>query len=1199
MGNHDLPNGTEEAAGFEALAADVRDQDDIERDVAEQAERVLVEQADEKDERRLQKIEAERAKLSAQQRKLSDRLSQPIGASTNSRVRAELESVQDKAAELDKDVLDIQQRISDRHENEGSSKASEQDSSMNQRQPHESQREFLIRTGKITPFSKVGGILNRSGSNLQDVMLDAEENTEEAPDSGPTPRVAEALSHQHLRRPGFAENGDSSDSAAEHSSTRPTKRRRLIRLSHDETQLPHRNQGRSEGTLDNARHSTTEQGSDDAFEPGLGNQELTGLGESDETLDASDATKDGMPTAAGTLKARPRRGNSEGMVPCNVPQREDLRALDDGKESVYQARLKTWVEQRSKARSKARGDVLASKTDARNDLPNEVSQQFLTDEDIKGNEWNMPHPTRADYQLEGGFRLPGDVHSSLFDYQKTGVEWLSELYTQQVGGIIGDEMGLGKTIQVISFLAALHYSQKLTQPVIVVAPATVMKQWVSEFHRWWPPLRVSILHTSGSGMLDVRGEDRMEQRIEEAYGRTAVGSSKARRGADKILRTVVENGHVLITTYAGLQTYGDLLIPVDWGYAILDEGHKIRNPNTAITIYCKELRTPNRIILSGTPMQNNLTELWSLFDFVFPMRLGTLVNFRNQFEFPIKIGGYANATNLQVQTAMKCAETLKDTISPYLLQRLKIDVASDLPKKTEKVIFCKMTRPQRQAYEAYLASDDVKAIMNGTLRSFSGIEKLRKICNHPDLIDREILSRKEGYNYGDPLKSGKMQVVSSLLQTWKGSGHKTLLFAQQRIVLNILEKFVKTMKNVVYRRMDGETPIEARQNLVDEFNRSPGIHVFLLTTKVGGLGVNLTGADRVIIFDPDWNPSTDTQARERAWRLGQTREVTIYRLMSHGTIEEKIYHRQLFKQFLANKILKDPKQRQAFPMKDLHDLFTLGSENFADGGTETGELFKGTETRLALGQVRQEGNSSHSARQDGNGQPDTAGVKGVAGMEDLVDPEEEEKRRTGDESRILEGILVGSGVHSTLEHDQIINGKKVIQGDPEMIEREAKRIAAEAAKELRKAGDAARTVPIGTPTWTGEYGVAGRPERLGMGRGVGRGGPSSAAVLAGLSSRQGVQSGGSNNSSRGSTPGRGTASGTAGPKGKELMKMIRDFIGTHGGEVRSQMLVNHFNHTCRTPQQTSEFKEMLHQIATLHRAGRMRGRWVLKDEFKT
>ena len=167
-------------------------------------------------------------------------------------------------------------------------------------------------------------------------------------------------------------------------------------------------------------------------------------------------------------------------------------------------------------------------------------------------------------------------------------------------------------------------------------------------------------------------------------------------------------------------------------------------------------------------------------------------------------------------------------------------------------------------------------------------------------------------------------------------------------MLDILEKFVRSMPGLKYRRMDGNTPIPLRQSMVDEFNSDPNIHVFLLTTKVGGLGVNLTGADRVIIYDPDWNPSTDLQARERAWRLGQKREVTIYRLMTAGTIEEKIYHRQIFKQFLTNKILRDPKQRQTFHLNDLHDLFSLGTD---DQPTETSTLFKDAQIKVSNGGI--------------------------------------------------------------------------------------------------------------------------------------------------------------------------------------------------------------------------------------------------------
>jgi DNA excision repair protein ERCC-6 len=376
-------------------------------------------------------------------------------------------------------------------------------------------------------------------------------------------------------------------------------------------------------------------------------------------------------------------------------------------------------------------------------------------------------------------------------------------------------------------------------------------------------------------------------------------------------------------------------------------------------------------------MQNNLTELWSLFDFVFPGRLGTLPVFQAQFAVPINIGGYANATNIQVQTAYKCAVVLRDLINPYLLRRMKADVASDLPRKSEQVLFCKLTAVQRKAYEEFIGSNEMESIFAGKRQVLYGVDILRKICNHPDLVHRELYQKKPGYHYGAEEKSGKMKVVKALLELWKRQGHRTLLFSQTRQMLDILERFVRDIGGLQYRRMDGGTNIGIRQSIVDEFNTDQSIDVFLLTTRVGGLGINLTGADRVIIFDPDWNPSTDVQARERAWRLGQKREVTIYRLMTSGTIEEKIYHRQIFKQFLTNKILKDPKQRRFFKMNDLHDLFSLaGSET---EGTETGDMFAGTEMSF-------KNNGTNSPRKRRRGEDDPEELKrvtGVSGVEEL------------------------------------------------------------------------------------------------------------------------------------------------------------------------------------------------------------------------
>lgn len=1209
-------DGDDEASRLKDLAADVRDQDDLERDVGRQADQLLIEQADERDQKRLEKTEIEKSKLQSQVQRLREKLRRPTGSATTARTEAEIAQTEARIRELDDDVRQIQERITQRHSDEPEDGGSLLEESGNRRQPNESQRDFLIRTGKITPFSKVPGrSMVRSESTLQGVLLDAEEGQDEediTTEVEDNKDVLEKLSHRNLAQPGFA-GDDFSETASlpSGSSDRSAKRRRLQSKS-KQTQLPHRPRYATDGTrvgqedADEDEEFSADDGSD-VYSPGLDDREIAALGDSEHDSEDGVEEENLIPdTDPQKIKPRGKRKASRNLEEAGA---ENLARLDDGNEEFYKQRIDDWVHRRSAARKRAlsKKEVKAGERGCQtlDELTAEGNQD--QDEATAECEWHLPHPTEPDTYFDGGYRVPGDVYPSLFNYQKTGVQWLWELYSQQVGGIVGDEMGLGKTIQIISFLAGLHYSRKLTRPVIVVAPATVMKQWVNEFHTWWPAFRVSILHTSGSGMINIgREAEREGDLLSMQPGSGQKPKTKAHRAAKRIVNRVVAEGHVLVTTYSGLQNYAELLVPVDWEYAVLDEGHKIRNPNASITIYCKELRTANRIILSGTPMQNNLVELWSLFDFVFPMRLGTLVNFRQQFEVPIREGGYANASNLQVQTAMKCAETLKDTISPYLLQRFKVDVASDLPAKSEKVLFCKLTKLQREIYEGFLDSDELKAIMDGKRQVLYGIDILRKICNHPDLQDHKTLSKKVGYHYGSGAKSGKMQVVKELLQLWKKQGHKTLLFAQHRIMLDILETFVNTMTGFRYYRMDGSTPIGTRQGLVDGFNKDPALHVFLLTTKVGGLGINLTGADRVIIYDPDWNPSTDIQARERAWRLGQKREVMIYRLMTAGTIEEKIYHRQLFKTFLTNKILRDPKQRQTFQMKDLHDLFSLGGADQLT--TETNGLFKGTEVKFA----KEEPATTAAAPADEAPLPtrddqDAASIPRMAGVasleryrgEDTGDEESTDVQGSKSEARVMEGIFARAGVHSALEHDQIVNGQRKAVADPRLVEAEAKKVAAEAAKELRKAGELARNVPVGTPTWTGEYGSAGRPEQRPVQRGLGRGrgGPASSSILANLQNRQATGTG-LNISRPSSLGGRDSRGSTPAPGGMDFMKMIRDYLVTHGGAVHTQMLIDHFNRFCNNAQKTMEFKEMLKEIATLDKGTRGRGKWVLKEEYR-
>ncbi|KAJ9577602.1 hypothetical protein L9F63_005789, partial [Diploptera punctata] len=580
-------------------------------------------------------------------------------------------------------------------------------------------------------------------------------------------------------------------------------------------------------------------------------------------------------------------------------RRSTKKEIDDGNIEDYHERLKFWEEQKARQ-------------------PEEENTGY--------------------HEMEGGYKIHKNLWTKLYNYQKVGVQWMWELNQQRCGGILGDEMGLGKTVQIIAFLAGLSHSKLVSRhgnfrglgPTLIICPTTVMHQWVREFHVWWPQFRVAVLHESGS-----------------FHGKR-----------ESLISHMNQVGCVLVTSYVGVVQHQDALKSKDWHYVILDEGHKIRNPDAQVTLAVKQFKTPHRLILSGSPMQNNLKELWSLFDFIFPGKLGTLPVFLAQMAVPITQGGYSNASEVQVATAYRCAMVLRDTIAPYLLRRMKTDVKSHicLPPKNEQVLFCRLTEEQKILYKSYLDSGEVERILQGRFQIFVGLIALRKICNHPDLYsggpkllrgeNEEDLPEEARYGYWK--KAGKMLVVESLLSIWYKQKHRVLLFTQSRQMLCILEAFVQK-KGYKYLKLDGGTGVASRQPLINKFNEDISYFVFLLTTRVGGLGVNLTGADRVVIYDPDWNPATDTQARERAWRIGQQNNVTVYRLITAGTIEEKIYHRQIFKQFLCNKVLRDPRQRRFFKSNDLLELFTLAE---SERTTETAAIFAGTGSEVKLSSTK-------------------------------------------------------------------------------------------------------------------------------------------------------------------------------------------------------------------------------------------------------
>ncbi|CBZ24946.1 putative DNA excision repair protein [Leishmania mexicana MHOM/GT/2001/U1103] len=576
--------------------------------------------------------------------------------------------------------------------------------------------------------------------------------------------------------------------------------------------------------------------------------------------------------------------------------------------------------------------------------------------------WEMEEVT-----LLPGVRMDAAIYKRLFDYQQEGLLWLLTLHSRRTGGILGDEMGLGKTIQVAVMINALHHSSILRGPVLIVAPMTVLRQWLAELHRWAPYVRSCVMHESS-------------------------GSDTTR---DSLLQSVQGTPAVVITTYAAMRAHCGLLHRTGFQYVILDEGHKISNPEAGATLAAKSFTTPHRLILSGSPIQNSLKELWCLFDFVRPGLLGTMSRFIDEFEAPIAQSRNARASPLSLATAVECATALQAHIAPYLLRRLKRQVNMSLPPKYERVLRVPLTDKQLDQYLQVLSSPVVQrlfaqTVMYGSrsggldrdgrdstgslhvagpranmasrrhnsgvrLESFRLMNQLRQICNHADIYavqqgadeeDRMMLGRRgaaaklsaisatrpgqhrsfRSNNPVDLLGSGKLNALLMMLKEWKSFGHRVLVFSQTRMMLDIIENMCE-QQAYSYIRMDGATNGHYRQELMDRFNEDDSIFVALLTTRVGGIGVNLIGADRVVIFDPDWNPITDVQARERAWRIGQKREVCVYRLITSGSVEESILRRQLAKMYVTDKVLKDPELQRFFNVQDsFMESFLLGSE---------------------------------------------------------------------------------------------------------------------------------------------------------------------------------------------------------------------------------------------------------------------------------
>lgn len=804
-------------------------------------------------------------------------------------------------------------------------------------------------------------------------------------------------------------------------------------------------------------------------------------------------------------------------------------------------------------------------------------------------------------------------------------------------------------IQAISMIAALHHSDKLQRPALIVCPATVMQQWVSEFHTWWPPVRVSILHKTGSGMTVRKSKNSVYDAADD--DRAIAGSGvKDQKGARGIVDRVLRQGHVLVTSYQGLESFGELLRDVQWGYVVLDEGHKIKNPAAKVTQYCKQLQSRHRILMSGTPMQNNLTEFWSLFDFVAPMMLGSLVAFKENFEQPIKDGSLKNASNLEILHANTAAKFLKETISKHFLQRLKADVASDLPPKVEQTVVVRLIKQQAEDVQKLLKSELIESCVAKRTEALVGIDQYKKLCNHPHLLLEDFYKARLGNKYGDYKLSGKMIIARQLVYRWKRDGNKMLIFCQTKQMLDIIEKMLKDCRDICYLRMDGDTKIQDRNALVDDFNGNSGINVFLLTTKVGGQGLNLISANGVIIYDPDWNPSVDIQARERIYRIGQTKPVYIFRLIAKGTIEEKILQRQIFKKVMSEKVLSDATLKSDYSHSQLKDLFTYnnddsvlegvgnekkgagyriigkadGETRFFDGRIEAGTgLDQVGAAQLKYARTVQEASTKKretadiasdpskpaatdsaigpSAKSLGDPLADAerqkaefrdigASIAKSAGV-DYVDVDDEDAAGTPKEADPLDRLFKNSGVFSVLSQGTNMgkDEKDMSRGDKIYTKNVAKKLQ----EEMRRNEETNRETKAGQVSWTGQVGTVGAPvekPKWLLGR--------NASGLT-RNARNGT-SGPSAKRSREPTPAAAPPPSPLEVKKEELKKKIVDFMKRQTGlAVPRMMLDQQFSPQLKLGEDRSLFMSALRDVAeSVSSRNEISSRWALKARYR-
>jgi len=432
------------------------------------------------------------------------------------------------------------------------------------------------------------------------------------------------------------------------------------------------------------------------------------------------------------------------------------------------------------------------------------------------------------------------LESVLRPYQKQGVAWLQFLRENDFGGILADEMGLGKTLQTLAFLRHVVRQNAGGVPWLIVCPTSLVFNWVAEARKFTPTLKVLALH----------GAERHTQFEQLAHS------------------------DLIVTSYALIRRDAERYRGLEFDTMVLDEAQHIKNRATQNAQAVKAVRAKHRLVLTGTPLENSVLDLWSIFDFLMPGYLGSAKDFRERYELPI-----IREKNVEAQ------QRLARRLRPFLLRRLKQEVAADLPAKLEQVAFCELTADQRDVYQQVieasrkevLAAVGAQGLAKSRMVVLTALLRLRQVCCDLRLLKLE--------NVNPANASGKLDLFGELLEEVMDGGHRVLVFSQFTSMLALLQERL-TDEGIEFCRLDGATT--NRGAVVQRFQDNPSIPVFLISLKAGGVGLNLTGADTVIHFDPWWNPAVEDQATGRAHRIGQTKVVTSYKLITRDTVEEKI-----------------------------------------------------------------------------------------------------------------------------------------------------------------------------------------------------------------------------------------------------------------------------------------------------------------------